>query len=136
MTAFAGPAIADAPTKAQSKRNTTGFLVWMNLRVGVLAASGQNGHIYLEICADDGAGNPTGQWAVIDYVANRNDEPAGVEPVASTPTAAHTGVGRGLAGFIPNGFWYRLRSLTPSGGWGLATYITDGANFASFQTVG
>jgi hypothetical protein len=140
-TAFAVPAgawntVATGGAVGGSQ-NTTGWRIMLNIRAGVAANPGQNGHIYLEIAPDNNGGAlPTTGWITCDYVAARNNQAVGTGGTGPVPAdeTAKIGSGKGLMAFVPKGWWYRLRTQVIAG-YTAPTFITDGANAGFFQSV-
>lgn len=109
----------------------------MTLRCGVAANPGQNGHIYLEIAPNNNGGAaPVTGWKIVDYVACRNNQttPTGTPGIVAGDAAAVIGSGRGLICYLPNLYWYRLRTQTITQ-YAAPTFITDGStNWGHFYT--
>jgi hypothetical protein len=92
----------------------------------VLSAPGQNGHVYLDVTPDDGAGKPNDAlWTASAYVADRNQ-------ILNLDTA---GAGGTLSAIVPAGQWYRLRTMTITG-FDAPTYVLDSSNAGSYITLG
>lgn len=99
-----------APPPFNESRAWTGETsVLMCIRAGVLAAPGQNGHIYLEVAPPPGE-----DWTTWSYVACRNE-------AGATANIAH---GSTLVAIVPPGWHYRLRTHTVRG-FAEPTWILD-----------
>lgn len=98
-------------------QNITGRPLLVNARVGIIPAPNQNGHIYLETTAL----SPV-SWQILDYLACRNE----------ALNTDDIGVGRGLVGVIPVGWFFRLRTQDITG---TPAYVTDGAASITYVTL-
>lgn len=119
---------------AGGSRNATGFPIFMLLRVGVAADPDENGHIYLEIAPDNNGALPVNGWVTVSYIAFRNNQAANTGlPIANAGGGGSLGAGTGLASFVPEGWWWRLR---PAGitSYNNPEWIADGANAGCFFT--
>lgn len=109
-----------APAFGATQANLYGRPIYIMYRVAIIAEANRNGHIYFEI----NSGNPN-TWLPIDYLACRSE--------ASNTDGV--GVGRGLGGFVPAGYFFRWRTqIITSGGFDPSgpTFLTDGANPSVF----
>lgn len=117
-----------------ASRNTleTGIIT---LRAGVISAPGQNGHVYMEICPDNGAGAPNAAWIKMDYVGCRNNQAVGTGGTAPVGGGAgHIACSAGVTAIVPNGWWYRLNGVTIAG-YTAPTFGHDGAGAGTYVPI-
>lgn len=120
---------------AGGAKNATGYKILLQIRAGVAADPGQNGHMYLEVAPDNNGGAlPTTGWQTCDYVATRNNMAAGTGGARLVAGDNMVGAGHGLTAIVPKGWWYRLRTYVVPG-YSAPQFITDGANPGFFTTL-
>lgn len=127
--------VATAPAFDTWRKNTTGKLAWIAIRCGVVSAPQQNGHIYFDVAPDLAGVADSANSAILDYVACRNNQNAGTGAGTVQSGGPNIGNGRAVQGFVPNNFWYRLRTFTAAG-YGTPTFITDTPNPMSYVLIG
>lgn len=103
MTAFALPALNAI------RQNTTGKNIHITALVGVVSNPQQNGHMYAEVSIDQVT------WNGIDYQAFRNNQTSGTGGGTVQSGGPNLGAGQGLQLFVPDGWYWRLRTATIAG---------------------
>lgn len=98
------PAVSKRTTVKQ--QNQIGRPIFLSAMVGVIAAPGQNGHVYLEVAGPSTASPDDAAFTRVAGVACRNNQ-NGTTVIAGGPNIAN---GAPLAAPIPDGGWYRLTS--------------------------
>lgn len=95
------------------RQNSVGRPLLLCCPVGVIAAPGQNGHMYLEIAGPEatvGATPPDANFYPTGEVGMRNNQAAGTGGAGHTGGTPNLAPSASLYGIIPVNGWYRLRT--------------------------
>lgn len=124
VTTTNGPALDTAV------QNTSGPLE-VKIRCGVVAAPGQNGHMYFEISPDNVTWYSSG-----GYVACRNNQAVGTGGTAPVGGGTgHIGAGGTVGCVVPDTWYYRIRTSTASG-YSTPTFVYDNPGCMTTVQVG